>query len=407
MVSKGGLFVKNYDYEYIGSSMASLSGVPVRVYEGETELRRFFPVRLPKDPMELCKADVLAVSEHVGYYASPLFHYYGVLNAGTHKIVVGPTSQIMANDQQLRELAFRLDVPKEEVPAFLDGMNAIVRLPVETLLQMLCTVNHFLNPGEKLRISDLAIHDAEQAVIKTNVEERRTTRVYAEDASERQAHNTLAIEDALMEIVRKGDTAALRSWLAQAPAIQGGTIAKDQLRQLKNTFIVTATLASRAAIRGGMREDDAFSLSDAYIQRAELLRDYRGIMNLQYNMVLEFTEQVERLHRGKHATKLALDVANYVRHHLSESISVDEMAEELFLSRPYLSAKFKQETGQTLTDFILNEKTEEAKRLLRYSDKSASAIAAYLGFSSHGHFCKVFKKYAGVTPQEYRDRVHF
>ena len=55
------------------------------------------------------------------------------------------------------------------------------------------------------------------------------------------------------------------------------------------------------------------------------------------------------------------------------------------------------------TDFILNEKTEEAKRLLRYSDKSASSIAAYLGFSSHGHFCKVFKKYAGMTPNEYRE----
>ena len=383
--------------------MANLSGVPVRIFEGETELCKFFPARLPKDPMELYRDGVFAITEHVGYYATPLFHYYGVLNAGTHKIVVGPTSQIMADDQKLRELAFQLDVPKEEVSAFLEGMNAIVRLPVETLLQMLCTMNHFLNHGEKLRISDLAIHDTEQAVIKTNVEERRTTRVYAEDANDRQAHNTLAIEDALMEIVRKGDSAALKSWLAQAPAIQGGTIAKDQLRQLKNTFVVTATLASRAAIRGGMREDDAFSLSDAYIQRAELLTSYSKIMNLQYNMILEFTEQVEQLHRGKHSTKLALDVANYVRHHLSEPISVDEMAEELFLSRPYLSAKFKQETGQTLTDFILNEKTEEAKRLLRYSDKSASAIAAYLGFSSHGHFCKVFKRYAGLTPQEFRD----
>ena len=394
------------DYHYLGKSMSNLSGIPVRVFEGETELCKFFPTKLPKDPMELYREDIFGISEHVGYYATPLFHYYGVLNTENHKIVIGPTSQIMADEQKLRELAFRLDVPKEEIPVFLEGMNAIVRLPVETLLQMLCTMNHLLNHGEKLKISDLAIHEQELAVIKTNVETRRTTRVYAEDASERQSHNTLAIEDALMEIVRRGDSTALKSWLTQAPAVQGGTIAKDQLRQLKNTFIVTATLVSRAAIRGGMREDDAFSLSDAYIQRSELLTSYNKIMNLQYNMILEFTEQVEQLHRGKHATKLSLDVANYVRHHLSESISVDEMAEELFLSRPYLSAKFKQETGQTLTDYILNEKTEEAKRLLRWSDKTASAIAAYLGFSSHGHFCKVFKKYAGLTPQEYRDKHH-
>ncbi len=392
------------DYGYLGKSMASLSGIPVRVYQGGQELCRFFPVNLPKDPMALYREEILGISEHVGYFATPLFHYYGVLNAGDMKLVVGPTSQIMADEQKLRELAFRLDVPKEEVPAFIEGMNAILRMPVETLLQMLCTMNHLLNRGEKLKISDLAIHDGEQALLKSGLEQGRTRRTYDEDASAHQAHNTLSIENVLMDIVRRGDSAALKSWLSQASAVQGGTIAKDQLRQLKNTFIVTATLTSRAAIRGGMREDDAFSLSDAYIQRAELLTSFEAIMNLQYHMLLEYTEQVEQLHRGKHATKLTLDVANYVRHHLSESISVDAMAEELYLSRPYLSSKFRLETGQTLTDFILNEKTEEAKRLLRYSDKSAAAIAAYLGFSSHGHFCKVFKKYAGLTPNEYRQK---
>ncbi|MBO4411029.1 MAG: helix-turn-helix domain-containing protein [Lachnospiraceae bacterium] len=236
------------------------------------------------------------------------------------------------------------------------------------------------------------------------MEKRRTARVYDEESMERQAHNTLAIENAIMNIVRKGDTAALRAWLSQAPAVTGGNIAADQLRQLRNIFIVTATLASRAAIRGGMREDDAFTLSDAYIQRVELLTSQDKILNLQYHMLLEYTEQVETLHRGNHTSKLALNVANYVRHHLSEPISVERMAESFYLSRPYLSLKFRRETGQTLTDFILNEKTEEAKRLLRYSDKSLSAIAAYLGFSSHGHFCKVFKKYAGITPNEYREK---
>lgn len=393
------------DYSYLGRSVALLSGVPVRIYRQNEEILRFFPVKLPKDPIALYRTEIMSISEHVGYFATPLFHCYGVLNAGQTKLVVGPTSQIMADDQKLRELAFRLDVPKEEVPAFLDGMNAIVRLPVETLLEMLCTINYFLNGGEQLKLSDLAIYDAEQAILKSGVEQRRTKRRYAEDVIERQSHNTLAIENMLMEIVSAGDTAALKSWLKQAPAIRGGTIAKDQLRQFRNVFIVTATLASRAAIRGGMREDDAFTLSDAYIQRVELLKSHDKILNLQFHMLLEFTEQVEKLHRGKHTSKLALDVANYVRHHLSEPISVDAMAEELFLSRPYLSAKFRQETGQTLTDFILNEKTEEAKRLLRYSDKSASAIASYLGFSSHGHFIKVFKKYAGLTPQEYRDKA--
>lgn len=121
-------------------------------------------------------------------------------------------------------------------------------------------------------------------------------------------------------------------------------------------------------------------------------------------MIFEFAERVERIRIGKAPTKLSAAAANYVQHHLSETISADEIAKELYLSRPHLSTKFKAETGETLTDFILKEKTEEAKRLLRYTDKTGTAIAAYLGFSSLGHFSRVFKKYAGKTPREYREK---
>ena len=64
----------------------------------------------------------------------------------------------------------------------------------------------------------------------------------------------------------------------------------------------------------------------------------------------------------------------------------------------------RHSTANIRISFILKEKTEEAKRLLRYSEKSLSAISAYLGFSSHGHFARVFKKYAGMTPGEYREK---
>ena len=360
------------DLPYIAKSIGALSGVPVRLFEHGARTYEWFPAKLPKDPLTLYESEIFSIAAHVGYYVTPLFHYYGIIRRGDAAFVIGPTSQIMANEQDLRELAFKLDVPKEDVSAFVSGMNGIMRLPVETLLSMLCTMNHFLTGGEMLALSDVAIYGAEQESIKTSVEKRRTARVYEETPRVQQMHNVLAIEEALMEIVRKGDTVALRRWLSDAPAVRGGTIASNQLRQLKNTFIV------------------------------ELLNDQSKIMNLQYHMILEFTEQVEKLHLGRHPTKLATDVANYVRHHLSEPISTERMAEEFYLSRPYLSAKFKQETGETLTGFILREKTEEAKRLLRYSDKPASAIGAYLGFSSHGHFIRVFKRYAGMTPNEYR-----
>ncbi|MCR4905385.1 MAG: AraC family transcriptional regulator [Clostridiales bacterium] len=390
------------DYPYLTSSVARLSGIPVRAYRDGNELCRCFPADLPRDPMEICREEIFAIGEHVGTYVTPWFHYYGILNAGNVRFVLGPTAQIMADEQKLREIAFRADVPPEEIPAFLEGIHAIRRVPVETLITILCLLNHLLNGGETLELSDLSIRGAEEAPFP--LDDRRTSHSLGADEPIRETHNTLAAEEALMEIVSRGDSETLRNWLASAPPIRSGTIAVDQLRQMRNLFIVTATLTSRAAIRGGMREDDAFTLSDAYIQRAELLSSHESILNLQINMLLEFTEQVEALRRSRHVTRLSLDAANYVRHHLSEPVSVAKMADAFFLSRPYLSAKFRQETGQTLTDFILSEKTEEAKRLLRYSDKPQAAIASFLGFSSQGHFARVFKKYAGMPPGEYREK---
>ena len=394
--------MKRIDHAYLCRALAGLSGIPVRIYDGEALSASAFPTPLPRDPLVVCRAEVFSIRAHVGYAMTPQFYCYGVINAGEMKIVVGPTAQITAGDRALRELAFQADVPKEETDAFVDGMKRIGRIPPETLLMMLCTTNYLLT-GEKLELEDVAIRGAEQDAIKQRVERRRSAKVYESEASP-ESHHPLWLEETLMDMVRRGDSAALRQWISAAPPVRAGLIAGDQLRQLRNTFIVTATLTTRAAIRGGLDAEEALSLSDAYIRRVEQLGTLSAVLNLQYHMVLEFTVQVEKLRRGKNPTKLAVDVANYVQRHLSEPIRTEAMAREFYLTRTHFSAKIKKETGMTLTDFILNEKTEEAKRLLRYSDKSATAIGAYLGFSSHGHFAKVFRKYAGMTPNAYREQ---
>ena len=392
------------DLPYLCTTIGNLSGVPVRIFEGESMTFYYSQAYLPRDPMAVYREKIFAVRSHVGYLTTPHFHCYGIVNSGATKIVIGPTRQVEESDQELRELAFRADVTADDMEDFIAGMKRIVRMPFESILQMLCTMNHVLN-GETLSLKDITIYDAEQEKLLARQNARQAEEKLSVRVDEAQSlHNTYDLEQLVMRIVRKGDTAALKEWIAHAPAVRGGVLAAEQLRQRKNTFIVIATLVSRAAIRGGMDVDDAFSHSDSYIQQCELLSSPAEIMNLQYRMILDYTERVERLHLGKHPTKLTVDVANYIQHHMSEPITAEKIAEELFLSRPYLSRKFKEETGESLTDFILKEKTEEAKRLLRYSDKPLTAIGAYLGFSSASHFSRVFKAYVGSTPSEYRDK---
>ena len=392
------------DLNYLCTTIGNLSGIPIRIYESETQTFFYSVVRLPKDPMELYQKELWKMKEHVSYYVTPNFSYYGLVNHGTTKIIIGPTRQLPESDQELRELAFQLALSGEDARAFENAMRAIVRMPIESVLQMLCTINHVLS-GEKLELKDIRIYEAEQKNLEAMQGRSRAAQSLAEqDIQPQTGHNTLDQEQTILRMVRKGDSAGLQAWFDAAPAIRGGIVANDQLRQQKNLFVVTVTLASRAAIQGGMQVDDAFCLSDSYLQQCELLTSPERITNLQYRMLLDYTARVERLRRGGTPSSLVLDVTNYIQHHISEPIRAEEIAKNLFISRPYLSKKFKEETGQSLTDFILSEKTEEAKRLLRYSDKPLTAISTYLAFSSPSHFSRVFKQYAGVLPREYREK---
>ena len=399
--------MKNLDYNYLCTIIGNMSGIPIRLYKNNRQIFYHALVNLPKDPMTAFKKDILSIETHVGYYITPYFHYYGIVSDGENKIIIGPSIQTSNNEQTLRELAFECDVSPDDAADFIIGMKSIVSMPLDSILQILCTMNYVMN-GEKLGLGDIIIYDAEQQDLKAKLEEERAKYNFDSDLAtirdQQNVHNTLALEQTIVNFVRRGDTTSLKKWIADAPAIRGGILASDQLRQIKNTFIVTATLISRGAIRGGMDVDDALSLSDAYIQKCELMNNIDRITNLQYHMVFDYAERVEKLRYGKQPSKLVQDVAKYIQHHLSEPITTDDIAKALFLSRSRLSVKFKEEANENLVDFILKEKIEEAKRLLRYTDKTSVAISAYLGFSSQSHFSRTFKKYTGSLPNEYRKR---
>ena len=389
---------------YICTMIGNLSGVPIRIYQNRSLIFSHSVVWLPVDPICLCEDEILDIRSHIGYYTAQFFYSYGIVNYEDYSIISGPTRLTSARVQELRELAFLAGVPSEETDAFVSGMRAVISLPLESLLQMLLSVNFFLNE-EMLEITDLTIREDEQQMYNAQLGREQAEHRYEQDLLDpaaQEVHNTYRTEQTLLDLIEKGDVGALDEWLKDAPAVRPGSIAPDQLRQVKNTLIVTATLASRAAVRGGMDVEDAFSLSDAYIRKCELLQTPDRIINLQYHMVLDFTSQVSNLKLHGNSSALAAAVAEYVRHHLSDPVSTEKIAEKLHFSRTWLSRKFHEETGIPLSDFIRIKKTEEAQRLLRYTDKSLREISVYLGYSSQSHFQTVFKKQLGVTPMQYR-----
>lgn len=392
--------MKNPDLNYICQAIGNLSGIPIRLYRSHKLIFFFSMVDLIKDPANIHLDAINKISDSIGYYATPDFDYYGIVKYDDYSIIIGPTRQLARSKQELNELAFMCDVPQDSIPAFSSALNNIPNMPLDSLMQMLCVINYVLN-GKKTSIADIVVYEDMQKEMETSIEKERIENEYP-DEDIVDVHNTLALEQTIMNYVKKGDIDSLNEFIKKPVVVNSGKIASDQIRQQKNIFIVSCTLVARAAIRGGMDVNDSLSLSDMYIRKCELMNNISQIANLQLRMIIDYTEKVNKLKNGQHTSKLTIDVKNYILHHLSESITTSAIADALYMSRGYLCEKFKKESGVTITDFILSTKTDEAKRLLTITDKSISAIGEFLGFSSQSHFNNTFKKYEGITPKKYR-----
>lgn len=390
--------MKNIDLKYIATTIANLANIPIRIYENNEQIFYYATMNLTVDPIILNISEILKIEDHISYYINHDFFYYGIINYDKFKIILGPSFNNIS-DETIKNLAFNCNLDNDSYNDFYKAIKAIMPMPLNSIMQILCTINYILN-DEKLTLEDIIIYDSEQKEYEKEINKIELKNNLNTNIT--NIHNTIDLENMILNYVRNGDLDSLKQWLQKAPAIRGGILANEQIRQLKNTFVVTITLVSRSAINGGLDIDEALSLSDSYIQKCELLNSIERITNLQYHMLLDYTKRVYDLKINKINSKLVLSITNYIKHHITEPINITKLAKDLFISRTYLATKFKNETNMTLSNYYLKMKIDEAKNLLIYTNKSLNQISSYLGFSSQSHFTNTFKKYTNKSPNEFR-----
>lgn len=179
-------------------------------------------------------------------------------------------------------------------------------------------------------------------------------------------------------------------------------LSADPVRNRRYLFVVNATMATRFAIEGGVPMETAYNISDLYIQKMDLCTTIDEITGLLSDMLKTFIEQVNKYKKEKQLAKAVSQAMEYINNHLHEPLTLSQISREVHLTPSYFSALFAKETGITLSQYIIQEKINVSCNLLKYSPYSGADIASYLGFSSHSHFCSMFKKMIGMTPAQYR-----
>jgi AraC family transcriptional regulator len=95
-------------------------------------------------------------------------------------------------------------------------------------------------------------------------------------------------------------------------------------------------------------------------------------------------------------------IREYVHEHLQENISLDDLAGSVGLSRYHFARRFRQSTGTTPHEFVLQQRIERAKTLLHRTNTALLDIASVCGFADQSHMTREFRKRINVTPGRYR-----
>ncbi|MBQ9872091.1 MAG: helix-turn-helix transcriptional regulator [Eubacterium sp.] len=222
-------------------------------------------------------------------------------------------------------------------------------------------------------------------------------------------HPAFEGEMGLYTLIAEGKVDQIETYRKGKPAPDAkerGVLSDNPLRNAMYHFVSMTAILTRVCISHGLQQEEAYKMSDTFIQKADKLstpdevREFQGEMMIRYAKVM-----AQKQKKGIHS-KQVVKCMDYIGQNLHDKITMEQLAQHVKLNETYLSKLFRKETGLSISEYIRNKKIEEAMALLRYSEKTSIEIATDLGFSSHSYFISVFKKVCGMTPKEYRNQ-HF
>ena len=106
--------------------------------------------------------------------------------------------------------------------------------------------------------------------------------------------------------------------------------------------------------------------------------------------------------KNNETDKIILEIQKYILDNYLNNITLDELSGIFFLSKFYISRKFKEITGFTVKNYILLNKITKAKELLRYTDNTINYISNEIGYNNVNQFIRLFKQFENTTPTKYR-----
>ncbi|MCR4804587.1 MAG: AraC family transcriptional regulator [Clostridia bacterium] len=395
--------MNNDKIRYLVDQAAELFGLPVRAYRKNEQVAFGAFVPLEADPFTLYEDKLWTGSGSMDWIVTPNY-YYAVIRSGDVSFAIGPVAERRSPGRHCAlEEAKALNLEEDRTDLLIHQLDALVRMTIFQLAAFLCLMNFTLN-GEMLTISDLklwALNPQDFGFAPDKTDYRDSEKLFQKSFLETK----LPREMLLQRLVEGGRFNKLDHYLTMSPGgFANANFFSDPMENARASFDFAVNQAQAWAANAGVNEARARLLGNYYRKTMKTLDTPETVAALRKEMFVDFSRKIGNKEDFFRYRKTVIDAIDYINRHIGEPLDTQTISAQLFVSRSRLSTVFKQDTGQNLSDYIHQQKIEAAKHMLISETRNLASIASSLGYKSQSHFTNVFKKYAGLTPSEYRKR---
>jgi two-component system response regulator YesN len=176
----------------------------------------------------------------------------------------------------------------------------------------------------------------------------------------------------------------------------------ENFELLKISILELLIILSRAAVEAGAKIEEMLGMRYGFVTQLARIKDQETLCLWVVKVLEKLMDGIYQTRHAKNYQRLrkALD---FIETHYNESLTVEQLAKEVYLSPSRLSHIIKSELGITFGDYISKVRIEKAKVLLKDRELPISQIALEVGCPDQSYFTKVFKKIEKCTPMKFRD----
>lgn len=171
---------------------------------------------------------------------------------------------------------------------------------------------------------------------------------------------------------------------------------RQEGENLKFDNVIRDSHDCRSAIKRAAEHSVSDSEDSTFLLNSEI---FRFLHYAAKDYSIPSKKEREYIEKNRHMVE---DVKNRISYCYAESINIELLASAFFVSVSHLQHTFKEQTGISIIDYINKTRIENSKKLLSQTDLHISVIAEKVGIADYNYFSRVFRKYEGISPTQYR-----